>query len=189
LGDVKNFPEKMLVQRLGKFGKRLVDLSCGIDNSHVVKHAPVKSASGEETLAVDTSDKKLLNRYILKHSEDIGKQLRKIGVRTKTITLKIKHSDFKQFTRSVTLEYPTQSSEAVYREAKRLLEEYPINKKVRLIGIGASGLVSVNAPVQMDLFQDPQRGSENWEKLDAVVDTITKKFGKNIIKKASLCNH
>lgn len=186
LGDVNKYPEEILLNRLGKYGQRLIDISNCIDDSPVTTKREHKSVSSEETLAEDTDDKSLLGSYILEQSEDVGRQLRELGKRARTITLKIKHADFKQVTRSVTVATPTQSSEIIYQEALRLLEAYRINKKVRLIGVGTSGFVPGTIPIQMDLFGDTKKRIPGWEKVDRTVDSITKKFGKDVIGKATL---
>ena len=186
LGDVNKFPEKLIRDRSGKYGKRLLELASGIDDTPVSPSSPHKSVSSEQTLAQDTRNRQLLEKYLLKHSEDVAKQLRKLDMRTKTITLKLKHADFKQVTRSTTLTVPIQSSDKIFLEVSRLLAEYPLKKQVRLIGVGVSGLISAELPIQLSLFDETQKRDGHWEKLDQTLDTITHKFGKNAIKRASL---
>lgn len=99
LGDVNSFSRKMLVDQLGKYGERLFELASGIDRSIVNVHRDVKSVSTEETLSVDTQDKAFLKKLLLKHSEDVGRQLRKKGKKARTVTIKIKHSNFTLVTR------------------------------------------------------------------------------------------
>ena len=186
LGDVKKFPEKMLLDRLGKFGQRLIELASGRDHSTVTPWSPHKSISSERTLGEDTDDKKLLNKYLLKQSEEIARQLRKANVKAKTITLKLKHADFKQFTRSKTIDTPTQSSETIYRYAVRLLDDYRLTQKIRLVGVGTSGFKSTDRPVQLNLFDRVKESDQTWEKVDRTVETITKKFGRDAIKRGTL---
>ncbi|MDO9528242.1 MAG: hypothetical protein Q7J27_03690, partial [Syntrophales bacterium] len=186
LGDVKKYPEEILIKKFGKFGHRLMELANGLDRSVVTPTAETKSVSTEETLLEDTDDKQVLKKYILKQAEKIGRELRKLEVKAKTISIKIKHSDFKQITRSVTIKNPTQSSEVIIREAFQLLENYRMPKKVRLIGVGASNLVSKAEPIQIDIFERDDIKISKWEKVDEAIDTITDKFGTDAIKRASL---
>lgn len=186
LGDVSKYPEKSLLKRLGKFGRRLMELAAGLDDSPVMTISRRKSVSSEETLLSDIDDKKVLNNYILEQAESVARQLRKEGVKAKTVTLKIKHADFKQVTRSTTLPVPTQSSETIYQTASRLLNKYRMKTKIRLIGVGASGLRADSAPAQMSLFKDLKSKNGNWEKVDKTVDSITAKYGKDVIKRGSL---
>jgi DNA polymerase-4 len=187
LKDVKDYPEDILINRLGKFGKRLIELSICIDRSCVNPESNRKSVSCEETLQNDTDDKDVLENYILKFSEVVGKELRRMGIQAKTIQLKVKHVDFKQISRRVTLGNPTQSSETIYTEALKLFNNYILEKKVRLIGVGASGFVSVEKQTQLEIFaQVIKRDNANWERVDRVIDKIEKKYGENMIRRASL---
>ena len=186
LGDVKEFPEKMLLDRLGKFGHRLIELSAGIDHSKVTPWSPHKSISSERTLSKDTRDKKVLHKHMLKQSEEVARQLRKACFRARTITLKIKHGDFKQFTRSKTINMPTRSSETIYRHAADLLDNYPLTQQIRLIGVGTSGFKSAGQPVQLNLFDPLEKHDKTWEKVDRTVETIAQKFGRDVIKRGTL---
>ena len=186
LGDVQRLPQETLLRHLGKFGLRLRALSAGIDDSPVTPHAPHKSISSERTLAADTHDRELLKRCLLSQSADVARQLRQAGVRAKTITLKIKDADFKTVTRRATIGIPGQSSKTIYEQATRLLDEYKITKKIRLIGVGASGFSPVSASVQMGLFEHSEEGDGDWEKVDKTLDAISKKFGKDVVGRAIL---
>jgi DNA polymerase-4 len=186
LGDVQRLPEKSLVKHLGKFGKRLRALSSGSDDSLVTPHAPHKSISSERTLAADTRDAKLLKRYILSQSGEVARQLRQAGLRAKTITIKIKDADFKTVTRRTTIAVPTQSSKTIYKHAAGMLDDYKTAKKIRLVGVGTSGFTSVTASVQMGLFDTRKETANNWEKIDNTLDSISKKFGKDVVGRAAL---
>jgi DNA polymerase IV len=186
LGDMQNFPEKILTDKLGKFGLRLKELSRGIDNSLVVPYSLPKSASAEETLGFDTADRNLLKKYLLQQADEVGRQLRKESVKAKTVSIKVKHSDFQQITRSITLKSPTCSSNTLFYEACRLLDACTLLKKVRLIGLGASGFVPINHPVQMRLFDVSGQDESNWEKVDKAMDRIQERFGKESVNRALL---
>jgi DNA polymerase-4 len=186
LGDVQRLPEKSLIKHLGKFGNRLRALSSGNDDSRVTPHAPHKSISSERTLAADTRDVKLLNRYLLSQSGEVARQLRQAGLRAKTITIKIKDANFKTVTRRTTIAVPTQSSKTIYKHAARMLDDYNVTKKIRLVGVGTSGFSSVTASVQMGLFDVREETADNWEKIDSTLDSIGKKFGKDVVGRATL---
>jgi hypothetical protein len=65
-----------------------------------------------------------------------------------------------------------------------LLDNFVLMKKVRLIGMGVSGLVLVNHPVQMKLFDLPNQDDNNWEKVDKTMDRIQERFGKEMLTRA-----
>jgi len=131
-------------------------------------------------------DLKILQKYLLKQSDRIARELRQMNCRAKSVTLKIKHSNFRIVTRSITLTEPIESSETIYREAVKLLAQYRLNKKVRLIGVGVSGFLPASRPIQMDIFSSTGKRNRKWEKVDRTVDSILERYGKDAVKRASL---
>ena len=186
LGDVSRFSDGDLIKYLGKFGRRLAKLARGQDRSPVTPSSVHKSVSREHTLAHDTNDSQEIKKYLLRHAEKVSRDLRRMGVMARTVTLKLKHADFKQVTRSVTLSAPTDTSKTLYAEAAKLLEAYGLTTKVRLVGVGASGLTTESKPIQMDLFDPSPPKKGNWSKIDQTVDAITQKYGHDAVKRASL---
>ena len=186
LGDVIKIRPSVLVDRLGKFGHRLVDLAHGRDDSAVIPYSPAKSISTEKTLSGDTRNRERLKQHLLAQSQEVGRQLRRRGLLARTITLKLKDTDFKQITRSVTLDRPSQSSETFYRTAADLLARQALNKAVRLIGVGASALIADTTPQQACLFSSVDQNVSGWEKVDRAVDRIAERFGHSAVHRGSL---
>jgi DNA polymerase-4 len=186
LGQVRGYPIALLERHLGKFGHRLAELAQGIDPTPVTPFTPAKSFSAEVTLSRDTRQRAELLGYLLRQADDVGRQLRRHGVRARTVTLKLKYADFHQITRSATLKNPTQTSETVYEQAAALLASDLLLQPVRLVGVGASNLVSADVPRQLDLFATPQVQRADWEKIDRAVDAINLKFGGRKVEKGSL---
>ena len=186
LGDVAAMRPALLMARMGKFGRRLVDLANGRDDAAVIPHTPTKSISAEETLPVDTADAAQLRQFLLAQSQAVGRQLRRQGFRARTVTLKLKTGDFRLITRSLTLARPCQSSETLYRTAARLLEQQPLRQAVRLIGIAASSLVTDGTPRQLDLFPTEDHCEKRWETVERTVDRIADRFGRCAIHRGSL---
>jgi len=184
LGDLRDYPETTLIRRLGKFGHRLRELANGVDTAAVAPDSITKSISSEETFRANTRDPKVLNRYLLRQAEEVARQLRRKNFRTKTVTLKIKFADFTLVTRQMPLNRPSQSALSLYQAAVKLLSACPLNRDVRLIGVGASGLLPVTAPVQMDLFSNPAQVDGDWEKVERTLDKISQRFGKGVIGRA-----
>lgn len=73
-------------------------------------------------------------------AEEIERRLKKSDVAGKTITLKIKYSDFTQQTRSKTISYYISSKELILEIAKELLYQEKMKNSVRLLGISLSNL-------------------------------------------------
>jgi len=186
LGDIRKFSEPGLKAIFGGYGRRLRELADGIDATPVTPDCATQSISSECTLEEDTCEPEALTRCLLQHAEEVAATLRQKRVRARTVVLKIKHADFRLFTRRVTFAPPTQSSKTLYRQAVRLLEAYPRTQKIRLIGLGATGLVSEDAPHQGKLFAAMESSEEEWETVDRTVARIKSKFGDGLIRRASL---
>jgi DNA polymerase-4 len=186
LGDVRARKPALLVDRLGKFGYRLMDLAHGRDESTVTPHAPTKSISTERTLPADIRDREQLGRHLLAQSQEVGRQLRRQGLVARTITLKLKDREFQQMTRSTTLDRPTQGSETISQSALALLSSQATDKPIRLIGVVASALMADTTPVQASLFTEAGPKKDEWKKVDQAVDRIAERFGRSAVHRGSL---
>jgi DNA polymerase-4 len=186
LGDVRKAGRTVLVDRLGKFGHRLADLAHGRDEAAVTPHSPTKSISTERTLSADTRERERLKQHLLAQSQEVGRQLRRQRFLARTITLKLKDRDFKQTTRSVTLDHPSQSSETIFRAVEALLAVQSLDKAIRLIGVGASALIADTTPQQACLFPSIEKKESGWERIDRAVDRIAERFGRSAIHRGSL---
>ena len=186
LGDIKKYGLPVLTQKFGKMGKRLLELSNGIDKSRIETNYIRKSISSETTLLKDITDFQTIRKIILARSQIVGKTLRKKELVCKNVFIKLKFSDFSQITRSRKLNSLICSSSAIFNEALFLYKKVKLKKKIRLIGVGVTALKDKNTPVQMLLIQDPDNNNKQWESVDFAVDSISEKFGMDIINKASL---
>ncbi len=184
--DIRRYEPDWLRERFGKYGDWLWSISSGDTGSCVVPYEPPKSISAEETLMEDTKDTRKLGRIMLKQAERVGRAMRKKGFCGRTVTIKLKHSDFRLVTRRVTLERPTQSEKAIYREASRLLEAYNLRSKVRLVGVGVSGLEPAESPAQLGLFKESGADDEKWGRAERAMDEIVRRFGRGAVKRGSL---
>lgn len=194
LGDARQYTEKALTEKLGKFGRRLLALANSRSDSRVVPDAGTHSISTETTLSANTADRQFLESKLLGQAETVARQLRAKKFKARTVTLIVKHADFRRVTRRTTLDRPTQSGMALFKAAAALLRDYPLKDDLRLIGVGASGLLPLGTPVQQDLFSSlPESRASNgggsdrkWEKADQAVDDIARKFGPGVVKRGSL---
>jgi DNA polymerase-4 len=184
LGDAGRLGEAALERRLGKFGRRLAALARGEDPSPVTPHSETKSISAEVTLARDTADLCEMKKILLRQAEDVARQLRRQGLRARTVVLKLKHDDFRQVTRSRTLEAPTQSTHTLFGAAAALLKAYRLQRPVRLVGLGAANLVPASQPVQQELFDALRREDSSWEKVERALDAIEARFGTRAVRRA-----
>lgn len=165
---------------MGRRGAFLHDRACGVDDSPVVPDSEPKSCSAENTLEKDSLDRNLLERQLLIQAERIGRELRTIGKRGLTVTLKIKFHDFSSITRSRTLRKPTDITTEIFDSARKLLAAEKLSQPVRLIGIGVSNFRHVQA--ELPLMPDAKR--KRSQKLDQTMDRIRDKFGNKSIQRA-----
>ena len=86
------------------------------------------------------------------------------------------------------LEPPTASTDVLYRKACQLFDQLWDGTPIRLLGLRTTKLVEENAPIQLSLFDYMAPVSEKQQKLDAALDSIRSRFGKDSIKRGSLLN-
>lgn len=188
VGQLQRIPLVLLEKEFGVMGRHLHFASLGQDNSPVPLYdgkREFKQMSEETTLARDTRDIELLSLHLLKLCDDLARRLRREGYQTRTVTLKIRLEDFETHTRSVTLNYATDTEYSVFQEADRLLRKYQFGaRKVRLIGVAASNLLQERTASQLSLFEAD--GQQRCRKLSRARDDIIGRFGKQAIERASL---
>ncbi len=156
--DIARFPLKFWMRRLGKCGVSLYEKAQGIDRSPVVSCSEPKSFSAEDTFPEDCDSIEEIERWIIAQAERVGCDLRRRGFRGRTVTIKIKFSDFRQITRSRTLGEPTNETRTILNVASSLLREVRPSEMVRLVGVGVSNLSA--GFYQMRMFPIPEPYAE-----------------------------
>jgi DNA polymerase-4 len=171
--DILKFPRTYWEERFGKFGLFLHDRAQGVDPSEIVPWSEPKSCSAENTFQADVDDPEELRKWLLHQAERVGRELREDGYLGRTVVLKLKFADFTQITRSRTLPEPTNLTGVIFEEGARLLEAVRLSGKVRLIGVGMSGLT--RGTRQLPLCPDGQ--VERQALLEQTLDEVRRKFG------------
>lgn len=138
--DLKQLSEHELFQRFGKAGIHYYHIVRGNDNRAVNPDRIRKSISVENTFTKDTADKSILAEEIRDMSGSLEARIQKAKAKGKTVTLKIKYSDFKSVTRSITVDTPTADISEILNLGLHLLEKLDLRRSVRLVGIGISNL-------------------------------------------------
>jgi DNA polymerase-4 len=182
VADLKRFSKEQLLKDFGRFGGRLYELAKGMDNSPVVPYREVKSISSEETLPSDTGDFIILKEKLISHAEKVAWRLRQEGLKGRTITLKIKFEDFSEISRSRTVALSTDSTKIISDCAIKQLKDYPLKRKVRLIGVAVSNLEGGKEWSQISFFMEGGK-EEKERKTDEAMDEIRKRFGGKVIKR------
>ena len=143
IGDIQKMTRERLKKELGKHGEFLWELAQGIDDRPVEMERMAKSVSQERTFETDVEDKSYLLRTLHQCAHRVAESLREDHLAGKTIQLKLRWKDFTTFTRQKTLSGSTDDSNTIYEIAKKLMEESGLlSQKIRLIGVGVSGLSS-----------------------------------------------
>jgi len=181
IGDLSRVPGESLRREFGKHGEQLNLLSRGVDPRPVETQRPVKSMGREETFSEDLTDREALNRELLSLATKVARRVRRHGLTGKTVTLKVKYSDFELVTRSATLDTPTNDAARVYATCGELLEKTKAGARpVRLLGIYLSRLTSGLPAGQMSLLED-EGGRERREQLHAALDDLAERFGEDAV--------
>jgi DNA polymerase IV len=181
IGDLAGLPQDLLERRFGIVGTSLADRARGLDADRVVgQREAAKSIGHEHTFDVDSSDREVIERSLLGLSEGVAGRLRDAGVKASTVTVKIRDSSFHTITRQRTMKVPTDLTEPIFRTALDLARPEVRGKKIRLLGVTASGL---GEPDQLSLFasDDPRR-----RRVVEAEDQVRHRYGDRAITRARL---
>ncbi|GGW57919.1 DNA polymerase-4 [Winogradskyella epiphytica] len=138
--DLKSKPLAYLEEHFGKSGRFYYDVVRGIHHSEVKPNRIRKSLAAERTFSENLSSEIFMIEKLEHIAEEVSKRLLKSKVAGKTVTLKIKYSDFTLQTRSKTLPYFVSDKNVLLETAKDLLYQEKLNNSVRLLGISLSNL-------------------------------------------------
>ncbi|WP_348743481.1 DNA polymerase IV [Tenacibaculum sp. 190524A05c] len=138
--DLKNRSLEDLVSLFGKSGKHYYNIVRGIHNSEVKPDRVRKSIAAERTFNENLSSEIYMLKKLELIAEELERRMMHSKTKGKTVTLKIKYSDFTQQTRSKTVGNYLQKKEEFYPLIKDLLMQDHLKNSVRLLGISLSNL-------------------------------------------------
>ncbi len=189
VGDLAHIPLRTLQRAVGDhLGRELHHLAWGTDRSELAPqagaHEPERSMGADETFARDTDDREVIVRELLRLSARVAGRMRSAEVAGRTITLKVRFSDFTTITRSRTMPEATDVTVEIHRSVTRLYDALGLQRaRLRLVGVRVEGLVA-RATVQRQLvLGEPDHG---WAEADRAVDRATRRFGAAAVRPASL---
>jgi DNA polymerase-4 len=191
IGDLAAFPMEKITRTLGENGKRLWELSNGIDDREVIPEREAKSVGAEETFDTDIYGEDKVLREFLSLSFKVSGRLRKEGFKGKTVTIKLRDGKFKTITRSRTLEDPIDDHGSLFSVSKSLI---PPGKwgPYRLLGVQVSSLSGENGEEEFIPRINPlfDTGIPSLPKTDPrlteALDIINDKFGSKTLAPATL---
>lgn len=138
--DLKKKSLDFLEENFGKSGSYYYNVVRGIHHSAVKPHRIPKSVGAERTFSENLSSEIFMLERLERIAEELERRLKKSKIAGKTITLKIKYSDFTLNTRSKTLSYFIADKSLILETAKELLYQEEMKNSVRLLGISLSNL-------------------------------------------------
>jgi DNA polymerase-4 len=190
VGELAALPLDAVVRRLGRaHGTHLAALARGLDPDPVTPDRPAKSIGHEETFSRDLVDGAELERHALRMADSVATMLRDASTVARTITVKVKFTDFSLQTRAHTLGRAVATGGAVGRVAAALVASIDPGEGIRLLGVSASGLVPCGADqLSFDLGDGRSEGEQgaeslerSWQDVTAAVDAIRTRFGRTAV--------
>ncbi len=138
--DLKYKSKEFLEEHFSKSGAHFYNMARGIHNSSVKPNRIAKSVAAEHTFNENLTSEIFMVERLERIANELERRLKKYNISGKTVTLKIKYSDFTTQTRSKTLPYFISDKGLLLEAAKELLFQERMKESVRLLGISLNNL-------------------------------------------------
>lgn len=204
IGDLAQADPDFLVAHFKSHGRLMWEFANGIDPSPVVtEKQEAKGVGNSVTLKEDAVTAKQAKGILLSLAESVSRRLRAAGRLAGTVTVEIKYFDFTKASHQTQALSPVCSTDEIYRLACVLFDDLWDGRPIRLLGIRTSRLSSAEEPVQLSIFDlqptspstqtkkeeaIPAPSPEKLKKLDAAMDSIRQKYGKDAVKRGRFLN-
>ena len=160
IGQLVARPEEWFSQWFGKRGPEVRLMASGQDDHPVSTERETKSVSAETTLAEDVSALEEMRDIVRRLSQRVARHLEDSGLQGRTVTLKLRLSDFTTFTRQVTVSTPVSEAPSIDAIAQGILErEAGPGRWFRLVGVGVSHFGPAPESPQLALFGEAGAGA------------------------------
>lgn len=180
LGDLAALDETTARQVLGSRGRTVVERASGIDSRPVHENDPAKSVSNERTFSEDIRTVGDVEGALEGLGAKVGARLRAKGMSGRTVTVKLRFTDFTTRTVQRTLDVPTDDEAVLLPIARELVREaWSPGVGLRLLGVGVSGFDQ--AAEQLDLL-DTQAETAPRRELVNGIDAVRARFGPEAVK-------
>jgi DNA polymerase-4 len=144
IGELASLSLDRLIEEFGQsYGNYLYEASRGIDESLLITHWEPKSISRETTFQRDVDNWQVIAKTLVELTKEVVISMKEEGYQGRTITVKVRFSDFKTYTRAKTLAESTVSLDEIRRAAFDCLKRFELKKKVRLIGMRIGNLEKI----------------------------------------------
>ncbi|WP_285579722.1 DNA polymerase IV [Herbidospora sp. NBRC 101105] len=184
VGDLARVPVATLQREFGAAGSHLAALAWGRDERRVTAHVPDKSIGNEETFAHDVDDPETIMRELLRLSERVAARLRAAGYVGRTVSVKLRRSDFTTITRSRTLREATDVAKEIHTTACDLYRAAGLDRvRLRLVGVRMENLRPADTATRQIGLGDREIG---WREAEQAMDKAIRRFGPDAVRPASL---
>ena len=182
LGDLARLDDALLEKAFGVYGPSLRRKAMGLDETGLHEWEPAKSMGKEHTFARDVEDRAEAEGTLATLAEKVCRRLRRDGLAARTLTVKIRYSDFQTVSRACTLPHAVQYDSVVIPAAWELFRRLDTRRLgIRLVGVTASKLQP--AVRQRSLFEEA--AERKRDRLYQSVDAIRDRYGFTSITAAS----
>lgn len=166
----------------------LFDLSWGRDPRPVEPTRRERSIGAETTFAHDVVDLSVVESKLLELSDRCADRLRSQGYLARTVSVKVRSSDFRTLSRSRSLVSPTDSVREIYAVARELVSSVDLKGlPVRLVGVRGEGLEARGSAALQLTLEDAVAGDTEQQRLaDAAIDQVRLRFGRAAIRQAAV---
>lgn len=189
IGELANFRQDILQERLGKMGVLLHDYANGIDDTPVVKwgeQEDIKSVGNGMTFKRDLMEEEDIKTAVTSLSDTVSERMRRYGVKCTTISVQLKSSDFKVFSKQSAFKIPINTSGQIKLKSLELIKEiWESGTPIRSITITGTGLTNSEEQLQVSFFSEENASLKHTD-INNAMDTIRSKYGHGAIKHASL---
>ncbi len=188
IGDLAREEETRIQCLLGeKAGHQLYRYARGLDDSPV-RACPeeAKGLSAETTFDDDLVSMDQILPVLLEQCDVLATRMRRKEKKCTCISVTFRTLDFQNRSHQTRLENPTDLTDEIYDNAKKLFAEFWKGQPLRLIGVALTNLTE-DGFEQLSLFESTKE-RERHQKLDATLDAIRRKYGNDMITRASIMN-
>lgn len=187
IGELANADVSLLKSKLGKIGVMLHSFANGNDTDPV-KHENaenlVKSIGNSFTTPRDLVDYEDVKMMIYVLTESVARRLRDLGLKCRVINITVRDTELFSFTRQQKLEFPTDITEEIAKNAFELFcDNYDFyeNCAIRSIGVSVSDFTDDDY-TQLSLFYDNQK-REALSRIDKTIDNLKYRYGNYCIQR------
>ncbi len=175
--DVADSTEESLKRILGTYGSALKELALGRDSRKLQKGEEIKSVSEETTFNDDIYHREYILAILQEQASGVGYRLRSHKLYARTISLKLRFSNFRTITRDLTLSSATNNDKEIFTAVSELFQRHSGSPPWRLVGTRLSGLQRSR---QLSMFPQYLQ-EEKEEQLNYIKDNLRDKYGNDVV--------